>query len=78
MNDFLYGANCLQFMYVVKWRRQKKNADMIMQGSCCKLVINVISFNPKKVKMIRWWPRNFSLLFILVNLCMQPPTKYYK
>ena len=59
MNDFLYGANCLQFMYVVKWRRQKKNADMIMQGSCCKLVINVISFNPKKVKMIKIGENSF-------------------
>ena len=28
MNDFLYGANCLQFMYVVKWRRQRFFYDL--------------------------------------------------
>ena len=63
-----------------KMEKAEKIADMIMQYSCYKLVINinVISFNPKKLKMIGWWPRNFSLLFIPVSLCVQPPTKYYK
>ena len=51
---------------------------MIVQDSCCKLVINVdvVSFYPKKLKMIGLWPSNFFLLFIPILLCMRHPTPH--
>lgn len=50
MNDFLYGANCPSVYVPYKSGESRKNADMIMQDSCYKLVINinVVSFNPKR------------------------------
>lgn len=72
------GQIAFSLCTLVKYKAEK-NADKAL----CKIVaiklvinINVVSFNPKKLKMIGWWPRNFSLVFIPVNLCAQPPPKY--
>lgn len=68
---------CFLYIKLIKWNRgAEKKQNMIVQDSCCKLVINVsiLPFYPRKqIKTIGWWPSfvsvcgySFSLMFILV------------